>query len=92
MSYSQYPSATPQGETPTPQKKDNRNLIYGLLVGALVLTWGYLIYDKNKSGEKIAASTSQIAKDSLDQSLLKAKFDVLSDKADSMRRTMIFKN
>jgi septal ring factor EnvC (AmiA/AmiB activator) len=37
----------------TPQKKDNRNVIYGVLIAALLGTWGYLIYDKSKSSEKI---------------------------------------
>ena len=36
-----------------PQKKDNRNIIYGVLIAALLGTWGYLIYDKNKSSDKI---------------------------------------
>ncbi|NNV55308.1 coiled-coil domain-containing protein [Limnovirga soli] len=52
MSYSNYPST---GGTTTPQQtpKDNRKLIYGILIAALVLTWGYIIYDKGKSKETI---------------------------------------
>ena len=34
-------------------KKDNRNIIYGVLIAALLGTWGYLLYDKSKSSEKI---------------------------------------
>ncbi|MEO7309525.1 MAG: hypothetical protein ABIX01_03945 [Chitinophagaceae bacterium] len=46
----------------TPEKrpvKDNRNLIYGLLVAALLGTWGYIIYDKSKSNEKIEQLQTQ---------------------------------
>ena len=44
-----------QNETSTnvPQRKDNRNIIYGVLIAALLGTWGYLIYDKSKSSQKI---------------------------------------
>ena len=52
MSYSNYPSSTSANQ-PAEQPKDNRKLIYGILIAALVGTWGYIIYDKNKSGEKI---------------------------------------
>ena len=49
MAYTpQTSDATPQ----TPQNSDNRKIIYGLLIAALLGTWGYLIWDKNKSNEK----------------------------------------
>lgn len=46
---------TEQNET----RKDNRTLIYGILVAALLGTWGYIIYDKNKTGEQISTLSSQ---------------------------------
>ncbi|MCU0334184.1 MAG: hypothetical protein MUF62_03930, partial [Chitinophagaceae bacterium] len=45
-------------QNPTP-KKDNRNLIYTGLAAALLLTWGYIIYDKNKTSEQVTNLTSQ---------------------------------
>ncbi len=48
MSSTNYPSATPQSPAP---KKDNRGLIYGILIVALLGTWGYIIYDKSKTKE-----------------------------------------
>jgi hypothetical protein len=50
MSATNYPSATPQNPTP---RKDNRGLIYGVLIAALLGTWGYIIYDKSKTKEVI---------------------------------------
>ncbi len=48
-----------------PQKKDNRNVIYGVLIAALLGTWGYLIYDKSKSSDKIdQLQTSYVSVDS----------------------------
>ncbi|ANI89945.1 hypothetical protein A9P82_11985 [Arachidicoccus ginsenosidimutans] len=56
MAYTNYPSATPQ-ESDAPQNKppkDNRKLIYGILIALLLLTWGYIIYDHSKSNQEIA--------------------------------------
>jgi hypothetical protein len=45
----------------TEPRKDNRTLIYGLLVAALLGTWGYIIYDKSKTNEKVSTLSSQNA-------------------------------
>lgn len=89
MSYTQYPSASPQGSTNQPvmnnePKKDNRNLIYALLVGALICTWGYIIYDKGKVKEEKIQFVDRIIKDSMDRSALQDQFNLLSGKADSI--------
>ncbi len=58
MSYTNYPSAesTPEQQ---PRGSDNRKLIYGILITALLGTWGYIIYDKSKSKEQITQLQSQ---------------------------------
>jgi TolA-binding protein len=58
MSATNFPSATPQSPTP---KKDNRGLIYGVLIAALLGTWGYIIYDKSKTKEVIQQKDVQYA-------------------------------
>ena len=64
MTNTNYPSATPQSQ---PNKnKNSKNIIIGLLAAGLLGTWGYLLWDKNKSGEKILQQQTQIA--SLDSS------------------------
>ncbi len=56
MSYNQEISATnPQ----KPTKKDDRKIIYGVLIAALLGTWGYIIYDKNKTSETITQLQTQ---------------------------------
>ena len=53
MSYTpQYSASNPQPQ-PTPTKRDDRRLIYGILIVALLGTWAYIIYDKNKTKESI---------------------------------------
>ena len=82
MSTSNYPSSTPyQNSSP---KKDYKNIIYALLIGALVCTWGYIIYDKSKVKEEKIMYVDRITKDSLSQTLLQSQFELLSSKADSI--------
>lgn len=55
MSATNYPSANPQ----QPEKRDNRGLIYGILIAALLGTWGYIIYDKSKTRDLIQSKDVQ---------------------------------
>ncbi len=51
MSTTNYPSATPQNQPP---RKDSKNLIIALLAIGILGTWGYFLYDKNKSDKNLA--------------------------------------
>lgn len=77
MSYSS--NAAPQ-----PQQKDNRKTIYALLIGALVLTWGYLIYDKSKNKEIITQKEIQYVNVSNAKDSLQSLFNDASARADSL--------
>ncbi|TAD83923.1 MAG: hypothetical protein EAY75_14105 [Bacteroidetes bacterium] len=46
---------------PSRQQKVNPTLIYGILVAALLGTWGYILYDKSKTKEQVTALTTQNA-------------------------------
>lgn len=70
MTNTNYPSATTPEQSQTQKSKNNKNILIGLLAVGLLGTWGYLLYDKNKSGEKITAQQSQIT------SLDSAKTDI----------------
>ena len=61
MTYSNYPSATPGETPPSTPKKDNRSIIYGLLIAALLGTWGYIIWDKSKTKEMTTQLQSQLS-------------------------------
>jgi len=71
---------------PTPRKevKDNRNLIYGVLIGALLLTWGYIIYDKSKSGEQIDSLTSQNTQVTSERDEIQAEYSLSLARLDSL--------
>lgn len=53
MTDTNYPSATNTPQSQPPKGKNNKNLVIGLLAAGLLGTWGYFLYDKNKSGEEI---------------------------------------
>src|SRR3954470_17959479 len=56
MAYnSEYSATNPQ---PAP-KRDDRKIIYGILIAALLGTWGYIIYDKSKTNESITQLQTQ---------------------------------
>jgi predicted nuclease with TOPRIM domain len=58
MAYDSQSSTTPTSPQ-TPRKTDNRIIVYGLLIAALLGTWGYIIWDKSKSNETITQLQSQ---------------------------------
>ncbi len=86
MSYSNYPSSTPSNQ-PEEQPKDNRKLIYGILIAALVATWGYIIYDKNQSGKKIDQLTTQYTAADSSRSAVEAEYNDALSRMDSLTGT-----
>lgn len=83
MSYSNYPSASP-GNEPPPPPKDNRKLVYGILIAALVGTWGYIIWDKNKSSEQIKTLTTQYTAADSSRSAVEAEYNDALARMDSL--------
>lgn len=80
-----YPQATSAGSTARPpQQKDNRKLIYGILIAALLGTWGYIIYDKSKNRETVTALQSRITNVDSARNAIQQEFLVVSAKADSL--------
>lgn len=86
MSFENFPTTeTPQQSIEAPKAKSNtKNIITGVLVAALLCTWGYIIYDKNKTKKSIET------KDTLLATILSEK-DVLRKELDdaTMRYDMI---
>jgi hypothetical protein len=78
MANTNYPSATPQNQPPAPRNRAGKNLLIGLLAAGLLGTWGYLLWDKNKSSENLQVAQTQSdrfasQRDSLDAMLKDAE-------------------
>lgn len=69
--------------TPAPQK-DNRKIWYSLLIGLLAITWGYIIYDKNKTQEEKTKEVIKYVNLSNAKDSLQTLFNVATARADSL--------
>src|SRR6478735_2747945 len=77
-----YTENTPGSQYPQP--KDNRKLIYGVLIAALVGTWGYILYDKNKSNEKLAQVTTQYTAADSSRTAVETEYNDAMSRMDSL--------
>ncbi len=98
MSYENFPNSNVPEEKPVVvTNNNNRNILTAILVIILLGTWGYIIWDKNKSKQEKQELTSQIvesdsSKNELQRELNDAalRLDMLKTsnaKADSLLRT-----
>src|SRR5215213_6035913 len=85
MSTTNYPSAT-DSNTPRrdPNRKEYKGAVIGILAVALLGTWGYLLYDKNKTSETIQTQQTQIEKITDDKSEVQKNFDASLARLDSL--------
>jgi hypothetical protein len=76
MAYENFPETekTPQ-PAPPPEKKNMRNLLTAGLLIALLGTWGYIIYDKNKTKETIQQKDMQLATTTTEKDELRKELD-----------------
>jgi len=86
MSYPETAGNTPRYQQ---QPKDNRKLIYGILIVALLGTWGYIIYDKSKNKETVAQLETRITNVDSARNAIQQEFLVVSAKADSLTQNNI---
>src|SRR5476651_2196309 len=82
-----YPAATNTNQNP-PQK-DNRKLIYGILIAALIGTWGYIIYDKSQTKETVMQLQGRIGNVDSARNAIQQDFLTVSAKADSLTQNNI---
>lgn len=59
MTNTNYPSASSTPDSQPPKRNNTKNLIIGLLAVGLLGTWGYLLWDKNKSSEQLQIVQTQ---------------------------------
>jgi peptidoglycan hydrolase CwlO-like protein len=84
MADTNYPSATPNFQSPTPKNKNTKNIIIGLMAAALLGSWGYLLIDKNKSERKSNDQIAQITHLTVEKNDLQESFDASLARLDSI--------
>lgn len=83
MTNTNYPSATPP-QSPAPKNNSGKNIAIGLLAAGLLGTWGYFLYDKNKSTEKIQTFQAQSTSYMTQRDSLKNMYDDAEMRLDSI--------
>ena len=84
MTDTNYPSATPSYQTPTTKSRNTKNIIIGLMAAALLGSWGYLLYDKNKAEKKDNDQIAQISKLTDEKNELQESFNASLNRLDSI--------
>jgi hypothetical protein len=80
MTETNYPSASPNFQSPAPKGKNTKNIIIGFMA-AFFGFWGYLLYDKNKAEKK--SQVTQITK-LTDEKMVAGKLRCFTEQADPL--------
>lgn len=84
MTDTNYPSATNTSLNQPSRNKNNKNLIIGLLAAGLLGTWGYFLWDKNKSGEEIKKEQTNAITYMSQRDSIKAMYEEAEIRLDSI--------
>ena len=85
MANTNYPSATNQQTTNTPNNSGNRNIIIGVLVAALLGTWGYILWKNNsQSGTSANVTETEMATAMSESDSLRQMFNLAEMRLDSI--------
>jgi hypothetical protein len=86
MASENFPTAeNPKPVPPTPPKSNLRSFIIGALLIALLATWGYIIWDKNKNEELVASKDKIIAKSTAESDTLQSLLAEATNRYDSIK-------
>lgn len=83
MTDTNYPSATPSPSQPS-KGRNSKNLVIGLLAAGLLGTWGYFLWDKNKTSETVQLAQTQSDGYMSQRDSLKALYDDAEIRLDSI--------
>lgn len=82
MANTNYPST---GTTPSnPSNNNSRNVLIGLLAAGLLGTWGYVLYDKNKTEEVIQVKSAEVTSASTARDSVQASYNEALTRLDSL--------
>ncbi len=89
MSYENFPeSNAPEGK-PVVKNNNARNILMGILVVALLGTWGYIIYDKNKTRQEKQDLTTQIVNSDSSKNELQRELDDAALRLDALKTSNV---
>lgn len=89
MSYENFPEKENVRQTEVVKKNTGRNALIALLVIALLGTWGYIIYDKNKSRQEKQDLTTQIVNSDSSKNELQRELDDAALRLDALKTSNV---
>lgn len=88
MSFENFPAGDVTEQKPEPKKNNaNRAIFTGGLLVALLATWGYIIWDKNKTNQKTQELTTQITTSDSGKNELQKEFNDATMRLDMLKTT-----
>ncbi|MGN6531559.1 MAG: hypothetical protein ACTHK0_07385 [Ginsengibacter sp.] len=89
MSYENFPESDKPGEKTVVKNNSGRNILTAILVIALLGTWGYIIFDKNKTRQKEQDLTSQIVNSDSSKNELQRELDDAALRLDALKTSNV---
>ncbi|MBS1738484.1 MAG: hypothetical protein JSS98_18030 [Bacteroidetes bacterium] len=85
MNYENFPEKNAEVEKTETKSSAGRNVLTGVLVAALLGTWGYIIYDRNQIKQKEDTLTSQVATSDSAKNELQHELDDAALRLDNLK-------
>ena len=85
MSYENFPESEKTEHETVVKKNGGRNILTGILIIALLATWGYIIYDNNKKKQKEETLTSQVVTSDSAKNELQRELDDAALRLDALK-------
>jgi len=90
MSYENFPESKNPGEIEVVKKNNSgRNILTAILVIALLATWGYIIFDKNKTRQEKQDLTTQIVNSDSSKNELQRELDDAALRLDALKTSNV---
>ena len=87
MSYENFPTGEVPEQKPEPKKNNNLTILTGILLVALLATWGYIIWDKNKTNQKTQELNTQIAVSDSSKNEIQREYNDATMRLDMLKTT-----
>lgn len=84
MAENTFNAGTPSTSGSEKPKSNKNGIIYGILIAALVGTWGYMYYDKSQSSKEIAIKDNQLDTLTNSRNELQSEYDAARARLDNL--------
>jgi hypothetical protein len=84
MAENTFNTGTPSTSGPERPKSNKNGIIYGVLIAALVGTWGYMFYDKSQTSKELVTKENQLDTLTTSRNELQSEYDAAQARLDDL--------